>query len=67
MPDNGAEKLRNAAGALSAVADLINEAANDFEESIKALKGRVDFLEHQVAKNNAFRNALIETLQQYKD
>ena len=67
MPDNGAEKLRNAAGALSAVADLINEAANDFEESIKALEGRVDFLEHQVEKNNAFRNALIETLQQYKD
>lgn len=67
MPDNGAEKLRNAAGALSAVADLINEAANDFEKDINNLKSRVDFLEHQVAKNNAFRNALIETLQQYKD
>lgn len=67
MPDNGAEKLRNAAGALSAVADLINEAANDFEEDINSLKSRVDYLEHQVAKNNAFRNALIETLQQYKD
>ena len=67
MPDNGAEKLRNAAGALSAVADLINEAANDFEKDINNLKSRVDFLEHQVAKNNAFRKALIETLQQYKD
>ena len=67
MSDNGAEKLRSAAGALSAVADLINEAANDFEKDIKILQGRVDCLERQVAKNNAFRNALIETLQQYKD
>ena len=67
MPDNGAEKLRNAAGALSAVADLINEAANDFEEDIQTLKSRVDYLEHQVEKNNNFRNALIATLQQYKD
>ena len=67
MPDNGAEKLRNAAGALSAVADLLNEAANDFEDSIKALEGRVDYLESQVVRNNSFRNALIETLQQYKD
>ena len=41
MPDNGAEKLRNAAGALSAVADLLNEAANDFEENIKTLKGLI--------------------------
>lgn len=67
MPDNGAEKLRNAAGALSAVADLINEAANDFEEDIKELRDRVDYLENQVIRNNSFRNALIATLQQYKD
>lgn len=67
MPDNGAEKLRNAAGALSAVADLINEAANDFEEDIKKLKDRVCYLEQQVARNNDFRNALITTLQQYQD
>lgn len=67
MPDNGAEKLRNAAGALSAVADFLNEAANNYEDSIKALEGRIDYLENQVTKNNAFRHALIETLQQYKD
>ena len=66
MPDNGAEKLRNAAGALSAVADLLNDAANDFEEDIKELRNRVDYLEGQVVRNNSFRNALIETLQQYK-
>lgn len=68
MPDNGSmEKLRTAASALSAVADLLNETASSLEGSVRELDGRIRYLEEQTAKNDAFRKSLIATIEQFKD